>query len=169
MLTLPEALIARTFADAFVRPRNQYLLKVAVLLGRDFCEWLYGKWSAKWQRHPQPPQFYWTFKEMTTRVNNNDDPCLLAARLKPTSDISVPGEGTLTAKELLENPQRAATLLSQACIAVFRGGGAELRATARTLDYISYGLNVVSRSGEISKAIVNAIGDREAGEMAEPA
>jgi len=168
MLKLPETLIAHTFADAFVRPRNCYLLRVAVLLGGDFCHWLHGKWTTKWERHPQPPMFYWNFKETIARLKSSD-PYLLAAKLKPTTEISLPGEETVIAKDLLASPEKAAIFLSKACMAIFRGSDAQERATARALDYLSYGADLVSRSANISKAIVEAIGDREAGEMVESA
>ena len=111
MLKLPEPIVAHTFADAFLRPRNHYLLRVALLLGNDFCQWLYGKWDAKWQRHPQPPSFYWTFKQTMKRLQS-DEPCLLAARLRPMEDVSVASGQTLVAKDLLQDQETAGKLVN---------------------------------------------------------
>lgn len=169
ILKLPEKLIARTLADLYLRPYSpniHYLIRIAVLLGNEFCEWLYDRWHSKWKRHPQPPSFYWTFKDMIAKMKTVD-PLMIAARTAPTSELSIPGETSVTIKELLEKPEQAAGLLSKICMRVFEGKANSLRTTARNLDYLAYGLGVRSRSKTISKAITKTIGDREAGDVTE--
>ena len=65
--------------------------------------------------------------------------------------------------ELLERPDRAAFLLSKACLRVFEGDSG-LRTVARTLDYLAYGLELSNRSLALSEALMDAIGDRLPGD-----
>jgi hypothetical protein len=114
MLKLPERLIADTVAELFLSPTNPQiycLIRIAVLLGEEFCQLLYQKWHSKWKRHPQPPSFYWSFRDMIGKIKEAD-PRVIAARLAPAAELSFPGEAPAPVKELLERPERAAGLLS---------------------------------------------------------
>jgi hypothetical protein len=168
MLKLPERLIAQTFAELYLRPKTphiHYFMRIAVLFGKEFCERLYDRWHFKWKRHSQPPSFYWTFENMIAKLKTVD-PRVIAARTTLTSDISIQGERSVVVKELLEKPEQAASMLSRVCMRVFEGESS-LRSTARNLDYLAYGADIGLRSRGISKAIIKAIGDQEAGDVLE--
>jgi hypothetical protein len=168
MLKLPERLIAQTLTELYLGPKTphiHYFMRIAVLLGNEFCERLYDRWYSKWKRHPQPPSFYWTFENMIAKLKTVD-PRVIAARTTPTSDISIEGERSVVVKELLEKPEQAASLLSRVCMRVFEGES-NLRSAARNLDYLAYGGDIGLRSRGISKAIIKAIGDQEAGDVLE--
>jgi Schlafen, AlbA_2 len=168
MLTLSEELTARTLTDLYLEPKGPHiylLMRTAVLLGPEFSKWLLGKWQQKWKRHPQPPSFYFTFGEMISKLDSTD-PRLLAARMAQTGEIALKGEEPRTARELLNDPQCAATLLSKACIQVFEGAEGEARSAARNLDYFAYGLQLRDRAPAITKAIMSAVGTQKAGDFA---
>lgn len=171
LLALPNDLAAEILVEAYLHPINPQvhaLLRFAILLGVDFSAWLDGRWRAKWDKHPQPPKFYWTFKEMCE--NPSVDPRLIATRMRPTSAIVVPGEPTVTPAELLAAPERAATLLSKACIGAFenRSDASAYRSLARNLDCYAYGPAVMARGQALGGAIQRLIGDRKSGDVLEP-
>jgi len=168
MITLPEESIAESFRELYLRPKTPQiycLMRTAVLLGNDFCQWLLDRWESKWKRDPQPPSFYWTFREMMAKAKSSD-PRLVAARSSATAELDISGEGSVAMAELLKAPERAATLLSKVCMKVFEGE-ASLRTSARSLDYFAYGGEIVARSERIANSVREAIGDLEAGDFRE--
>ncbi|KPJ64660.1 hypothetical protein AMJ44_12345, partial [candidate division WOR-1 bacterium DG_54_3] len=168
VLQLPERLVAKTFAELYLHPKSpniHCLMRMAILLGAEFSEWVYERWHEKWQRHPQPPSFYWTFKKMMSRLGQVDSR-LIATRTTTTAQLNVHSEGTVTVKELVDKPKQAADYLSRACIRIFQGESI-LRATARNLDYFAYGLEIEKKSARITKAIIKEIGDQKAGDLGE--
>jgi len=172
LLALPDDIAAEILVEAYLHPINPQvhaLLRFAILFGVDFSAWLCGRWRAKWGRHPQPPKFYWAFKEMCEKTSI--DPRLVATRMRPTSAFVVPGEPTVTAAELVAAPERAATLLSKACIAAFenRSDAGVYRALARNLDCYAYGPAVMARGRALGGALQRVIGDRKSGDVVEPA
>jgi hypothetical protein len=165
-LSLSPDQIAAVLAELYLHPKSpniHFLLRTAVILGTDFCKWLHEKWHRKWLRHPQPPSFYHTFGEMISNTKGID-PRLLAARVGLKERIEVPGQETASVPELLAKPQRASTLLSSACMAVF-GGDSSSRQTARILDFLAYGADIGGRAIDTAQATIKAIGDREAGDV----
>jgi hypothetical protein len=165
VLSLPEVTVAETFAELYLHPRSPVihsLPRLAVLLGAEFCDWLYGRWHTKWKRYSQPPSFYFSFKEMRSNATTID-PRVVAARVTSNAQFKV-GELLVGVAELMESPQKAASLLSTVCMRVFEGR-AEMRSTARSLDYFAYGLQVHDRASGISRAIVKAVGDQEPGDL----
>ncbi len=167
-VTLPVKITAQTFADLYLHPKSPHihgLLRIAILLGKEFSEWLYGKWHKKWKRHPQPPSFYWGFKDMISKFDKRDRR-LIAARAVTTTQYNITGTTSPHAKELIEKPERAASLLSKVCMQVFEGR-TELRTIARDLDYLAYGGEVERRAAQITKAIIKQIGDLQAGDITE--
>jgi hypothetical protein len=166
-LSLPETAVAETFAELYLHPRSPMihcLLRLALLLGTEFCDWLHGKWHSKWQRYSQPPAFYFSFDEMRSTAATVD-PCIAAARLTANAQVRV-DDLFVGVGELIESPQKAASLLSTACMRVFEGH-AEMRPAARALDYFAYGLQVRNRAPGISRAIIRAVGDQEPGDLGE--
>jgi hypothetical protein len=168
ILKLPAPLAAQAFANLYLNPKNPHihcLMRMAILLGSDFCEWLYDRWNKKWKSDPQPPAFYWTFKEMMSKMKVVE-PRVIAARTTPNAQIALGGEEFVSVEDLLEKPDIAATLLSKACMQVFEGvNGA--KSNARNLDYFAYGLELQKNASQISKAIKEVVGRQKAGDVME--
>lgn len=165
--TLPENIVASTLSDLYLRPRSpavHCLMRMAILLGKDFSEWLHRQWRRKWGRRTQPPPFYWTFDEMHSAMGEVD-PRTLSARVSLTSKFNVRGEAA-SVRQLLDTPQSASSLLSKACMGVFEGNG-DMRSVARTLDYLAYGLQLRDRATKISGAILEIVGDQLPSESVE--
>lgn len=168
ILSLPDSVVARALAPLYLCPKNPHihaLMRTAVLLGPDFSQWLYGQWHAKWKGHSQPPSFYWTFKEMIKKAEEVDYR-IIAARSSATEHFGVGGETSVSVAELIEAPERAASMLSKACMSVFEGTTSG-RTLARKLDYLAYGSQVRARSGEIVKSVLGVVGNRTAGDVVE--
>lgn len=167
-IALPAKQVGISLANLFLYPKNpnvHILMRMAILLGQEFSEWLYNKWHAKWDHYAQPPSFYWTFKEMMSKTGTTDiDPRAAAARTSVTAQISIKGEPTSVVRDLLGKPQQAAALLSKACIHTFEGDSSA-RTIARNLDYIAYGADIQKRALQIGKEIVKAVGNKTAGEF----
>jgi hypothetical protein len=169
IVRLPVEITASTFASLYLNPKSphiHYMLRIAILLGKEFCEWLYGKWNYQWKRHPQPPSFYWAFKNMISKKIDQQSRRLIAARVSPSTQFTIAGTTSLPAKELIEKPEQAAILLSNACMQVFKGKS-ELRSISRNIDYLAYGGEVERRSAQISRAIIKEVGDRQSGDITE--
>ena len=165
-LGLPETAVAETFAELYQHPKSpgiHSLTRVSMLLGGEFCDWLHEKWHRNWMRHAQPPSFYLTFKEMKSKLTTMD-PRLAAARVKNSAQFEV-DDVSVGIAELMEKPQRAASLLSTACMRVFEGRNSGLRWTARNLDYFAYGPQLQNRAPAIADSIMRVIGDRQAGDL----
>jgi hypothetical protein len=165
---LPTKLVVKSLVDLYLRPRSPQiynLTRIASLLGLEFCQWLHKKLDAKWKKNSQAPSFYWSFKKILSKFKGND-PRLLAAKMTLVSQIRLEGETFINAGELLENPQRAAKILSKACMSVFEGENT-IRSYARDLDYLTYGGAIMQRGDQLSKAIITLIGDKPAGDPQE--
>ena len=164
-LALPAELVAEVLTYLFLHPKSphiHHLIRLGVLLGPDFCKWLFGRWHDKWKRYAQPPAFYWAFKKMIEQTSHAN-PRLVAARTSLTSQIDLGTEGSVTVKALLDEPERAAGILSRLCVKVFNGSN-DLRTVTRALDYLAYGDGVMRRSSQISNAVKASVGTRDAGD-----
>jgi hypothetical protein len=167
-LAQPPEVVAGALAELYLRPRSpgiHSLIRMTVLLGDEFYEWLFEKWNRKWKGHAQPPNFYWGFKQLKPKMADTD-PRLLAARANKSTIFVVKGEEAVEASKLLDSPQLASSLLSAACMRVFQGDK-DLRSTARNLDYLAYGLQLRELGPRIGKATMKLIGDGEAGDLGE--
>lgn len=167
LLNLPPRVCGEILANLYRNPKNPHvhtLLRIGILLGKDFSNWLFDKWQRKWHNNPQPPTFFWTFKRMINRMDvNNKIP--IALRLSPTAPLSIRSvEPSITVNDLLKTPTNAANLLSQTCILVFEGKK-DQRSVARQLDYIAYGDEIEKRAVEIAQAVLDLVGSEEAGEL----
>ncbi len=166
VLALPNKYTIQRLTNLFLYPTNRhvhYLIRIGMLLGYDFCQWLQGKWDEKWKGYTQLPSFYWTFKEMVPQMKIID-PRLLAAKVSPTTHISLQEGTTMLAQDLLENREHASIMLSKACMLVFQGKDT-YRSIARNLDYITYGKDIQERASQITKGIIKTVGNRKAGDV----
>ena len=162
---LPDKYIAKILADLYLYPTNRHghnLMRIGLLLGEDFCKWLFTKWQARWKDHPQPPSFYWTLKQMMKEMEDIN-PLLLSGRFSLTRSIEIEGEKPVIVKDILEKPDHAANLVSKACMKVFQGDK-DYTSTARDLDYLAYGQEIQNRASAISKGVIEIVGDRKAGD-----
>ena len=159
-----DAMIAESFKEWFSQARHSHrLVRFSALLGHDFSAWYWEKVQAVWLNNAQPPPFYWTLKAMLSDFQDKD-PRIIAARQSPASQVSVPGQPSVSTKILLEGPDAASSLLSTACMQVFDGcTHADLRSTARTLDYLAYGGEIMKRAPTLSKEIIRIVGDQPPG------
>ena len=146
-----------------VNPNIHQLLRCAILLGKPFSEWLHDRLNRKWEKHTQPHNFFWALKQLMSRLDNTDAR-LVAARIPPSARFSRDDKTTISAAELLNQPELASTLLSQACIKVF-DGASEYRTIARQLDILVYGLSLQNRT-ELAHFLRKNIGDRLPGDVA---
>jgi hypothetical protein len=168
ILNLSAKMVARIFTELYILPKSpniHALMRIAILLGPEFSKWLLSKWDDKWKGYAQPPSFYFTFKEMVSR-QETVDARILAARTSMAGEFEIKGEQSVPMKDLLGDPQRAAALLSKACIQVFEGDPS-VRTAARSLDYIAYGLQLQNQAASIARAMTKVVGDREVGDVLE--
>lgn len=162
LLALPPDMSVSVFADLYLFPKNphvHYLMRLAVLLGPEFAKWLFERWLSKWGNHPQPPHFYWTFKDMIKSCESAN-PVLVASRFAPTARIRGDGDKEVSVKELLGKPSYAATLLTRCCLEVF-DGKTQARAPARNLDFLTYGNDLMAKGPALAKSIMNTVGRRK--------
>jgi hypothetical protein len=168
MLNVSPVAISEVFTALYkdpISPQIHTMLRLAVILGDSFSRWLLERMSQKWGSHPQPPTFYWTFKSMVQDLHATDYR-LRCSRFSTKSRIELPGSDSVDISELLENPSRAAAILSQVCVLNFEGKfQSEGRTLARNLDYLAYAALVRERAEPIATAIASAVGDQQFGEV----
>jgi hypothetical protein len=160
-LELDADLIAKSIVATYLAPKSpqiHWLMRMAVLLGEEYCGWMSNRWDQKWHHYSQAPTFYYTFGEMIKKLGGGDRR-LLAAHLSPTTRLAVPGQTEASCSELMQDPRKAEALLSAACMAIF-DGNSQLKSTARALDYFAHGLEIVQRGKQIAEAAMTAIGDK---------
>lgn len=165
-VTLPARYIIETLVDLYLYPTNRHvhsLMRIGLLLGTDFAQWLHGQWAAKWKRHPQPPSFYFTLKRMIADLKDTD-PRLVAARVSLSSRIQIGNAQPVFVRQLLDTPEQAAAVVSAACMKVFEGVD-DCRQVARNLDYLAYGPALQQKAHEITERVIHTIGDRKPGDV----
>lgn len=162
---MSDELVAETFEAIYCAPKSpqiHWFMRTALLLGNEFCRWLYERWHKKWHRYSQPPSFYFSFQEAVGAMSGSDLR-LQAARLSPAATVVVPGEPEVSVSRLLDDPEKAEKVLSSACIAVFRGN-TKVRSVARELDFLAHGLDLMLRHKTVAEAVKGAIGDKAPGD-----
>jgi hypothetical protein len=165
-ILVPAEQVAHSLTHLYLYPKSPSihgLMRMAILLGREFSEWLCQKWDAKWLHQTQPPSFYWAFRKMIPKTVDAD-PRAIAARISITAQITLEGEPPISVRDLLEKPTQSATLLSKACLSVFEGDNSA-RTVARNLDYLTYGSEIRRLAPQIAKKTVKEIGDQAAGDF----
>jgi hypothetical protein len=169
-VTLPPKHIIETLVDLYLYPTNRHvhsLIRIGLLLGADFAKWLHARWAEKWKRHAQPPSFYFTLKRMIADLEDTD-PRLVAARVSLSSQIEVGDAKPIPVRQILDTPERAATVVSAACMKVFEGVD-DCRQLARNVDYLAYGDALQRRAKEITESVIKTIGERKPGDVMAPA
>jgi hypothetical protein len=93
------------------------------------------------------------------------DPRLVAARMSLSSQIKIMDAKPVPVRQILDVAERAASVVSAACIKVFEGVD-ECRQVARDVDYLAYGEAMQRRANEITRYVIKAIGERKPGDVA---
>lgn len=166
MVSLPPRKIASALGRLYLHSKNPHihaLMRTAIVLGPEFCHWLYSQWHAKWKSYSQPPSFYLSFKNMIQKAEGADYR-FIAGRASATTQFDIGNGATISATEALDSPETAAAALSKACMCVFQGTS-RCRSIARNLDYLVYGPQLRPRAMRIHKAILAYIGNRAAGDL----
>jgi len=146
---VPPRLAAEEIIRAVHSPKYPVVLsafRAVVLLGEEATAWLDRFLDRQYKRLTQPPEFYWTFKNMVGRTVT--DRRLLAMRTTATAALDVPGSGVLSVSQLLAAPEGSAAHLSRACLRVFKGEGTQ-RTLARQLDTAAHGRQVEEVAAQI--------------------
>jgi hypothetical protein len=167
-LELDADLVAKYIVATYLAPKSpqiHWFMRMAVLLGAEFCNWIYQRWDRKWHNYSQPPTFYFSFDKLIKDFKDSDQR-LLATHSSPTTKLTIPGQTEASCSELMQDPRRADALLSAACMAIFEGNS-QLRSTARALDYFAHGLEIVQNGKQIAEAAITAIGDKLPGDFEE--
>lgn len=160
LLQLRPAKCAEIIASLYKDPKApkvHNLLRLAILLGPDFSQWLLAKWQHRWRNHPQPPDYFWTFTKMMNRKDTKER-LLVALRSKHETQFPIPDVDTrISYRELLDAPPKAAKLLSEACMHEFKQDH-RFRTVARQLDYLAYGVEFVNRASSLAPIVIEATG-----------
>lgn len=136
-----------------ISPSVYHLLRIAVLLGKEFSNWLFTQWQKKWQNHAQPPNYYWTFQTMLNRKDIKV-PVLVALRSMPNTKFQLPDtDSPQTYGTLSSSPVVAAKLLSDSCLRVFEEDH-RFKSIARKLDILAYGETITRRTKEIGAQVI---------------
>lgn len=143
----------------FLQPRNpqvQAFMRLAILAGRGATDWLSAKFQAKWGRHPQPPRFVHAFRTMAKEAAENRR--MAAMRMSSRYRFVVRGEEA-TVDALMQSPDAAANILSNACLAVFEGDKA-MRTAARQLDLIAHIQHLERLLPDLFDAVIRRVGSK---------
>jgi hypothetical protein len=165
-LQMPASMCAKVIADAvddLKAPYARTLIRIVTLLGSTFSDWLYEIFHTKWGRHPQPPDYFYSFKSIrTTKVPT--DRRILALGTSSTTAFCLPESGAeCRIEKLLDFPQAAASHLSKLCLKVFEGDKAN-RGVTRALDIVAYGTKLQARAADIEAEFLKHAGGLVRGE-----
>lgn len=167
-LPMNAEVVIRDMVALYLSPKSpqiHWMMRVAILLGKEFSRWLYDRWHQKWHTYSQPPSFYFTFGKMIEELEGSDLR-LLASQSTQSMRILVPGYPETPCADLLKHPDLAEKMLSSACMGVFEGN-LNLRSTARKLDYLAHGAGIIERAGEFAGAAIKLIAGRPPGDYRE--
>lgn len=134
-------------------PQVYSLLRIAILLGSEVSNWILENWDRQWQNVSQPPNYYFRFQKMLSNKGVMDRR-LIALGIGSSAQIVLPGQKQLKVGDLLKSPQKAVSLLSEACLLVFGGHNGTMRGVCRDLDILAYGQEIEARSPKISEALI---------------
>lgn len=160
---LPPEELGKALSELYLFPHpshTHYLMRVSLLLGREFCEWLFSQWKQKWKNSIQKPSFYSTFQQMIRKLDSTD-PIIAASRLGTTWYKSFPDQKQMKLSELLADRVLASKLLHDTCTRLYeKGSESSSRSMARDLDYIVHGSEIASMAGPVIGALKERVKDR---------
>jgi hypothetical protein len=133
-------------------PHVRILCRLALLLGDGVLNWFADQVENAWRNHSQPPDHLFFLRRL--RAAQAEDRRLIALQLGEGASIDIPGEDrTASVKELLGQPQVAATFLSRACMEIFKGAS-DWRAAARQFDVIAYGSKLCAFGAKVEEMLL---------------
>jgi len=155
LLKLPRSQTARIIRKVCSNPKSPTIynvLRLAVLLGSEVSMWVEDRLDEKWAEDRQPPPYYWAFKKMIS--STLEDRRLVALRTEGDRYIGFPDEGRrLLFRDLLENQEKALSMLRKYCVRVFEGRN-EAKSICRYLDVLVYGKEFEAQGQEIASALI---------------
>lgn len=155
LLGLPPTEAAAVLVEAATElkdPQVYSLIRLATLLGPRGSSWLWKFFEKAYSRMSQPPDHYFTFKDM--RKLKVADARLAALRLTGKATIDITGQPPLSVEKLLGAPTEASAALSKTCMIVFENRKrADARQAARLLDVLAYGNEFSAMAQEILDAL----------------
>jgi len=160
---LPPEVLGETLAELYLFPHNvhtHYLMRIALLLGDEFCDWLFQQWKRKWRNSIQKPSFYRTFEQMLIR-SKTSDPIIIASKFTNTWYKSFPEEKPRKLSELVADKGAAIRLLNDTCVALGNGKNLSIyRTLARNLDYLVHGSELMERRDMVIHSLKAAVGTK---------
>jgi hypothetical protein len=153
--------VAEHLSNIYLKPKGNevsILLRIAALLGPDFCELLRTRFEQRWRRYSQPPGWYHRCMALASD-SKTGNPFALATGSGLQSTINGPEMKTVTVSHLLANQAECDELLTRTCLAIF-SGDANWRSQSRILDVLCQGHPLISRRDDITQAFSSLIGDR---------
>jgi hypothetical protein len=151
--------VAQVLLRLYLQPKNPQihsLMRLSILMGHEFSAWLWDTTHS--HRH--------SFGRSKKCFANWKNPTLAWLQLEPAlwpKLKSLVAGAAAKVGDLLERPDKAAVMLSKACMCVFQGIYTA-RSVARLLDCLSYGLEISKRASALSNALIKTIGDHLPGE-----
>ena len=135
---------------------NRIVCRLAILLGPQVAAWLKTFLERHWKGNVQPPEHFFYFKKLVSKVDSID--CRLAAlQLSPNTELAFADSQNVRVRELLESPQQASACLSKACMSVFNGDMTQ-RGICRQFDVLAYGTEFVQLEAQVLAALRKEIG-----------
>ena len=141
LLRLKPAQIAALLRELMASERSPNIraaLRFSLLLGEDGRNWAYSRLAQRWKGFTQRPDYFHWFEKLHRQASSDDVKLLALGRGREARLTVAAEDATHTIGDLLDSPQRAAALLSDACRDISAGGSTETR-TARDLDITAYG------------------------------
>ncbi len=129
------------------------IVRMAILFGPSFCNWLFQLLDSKWINHPQPPSYFWNIKSLVEK-DWKKNYRLLAIKKTPLSTILLPGDkNPHSIESFIKDQELASSNLSIVCNAVFNDAR-KYKSTSRELDILTYGEALAEKSLEIENEIM---------------
>jgi hypothetical protein len=132
-------------------PCIYHVLRIAILLGSEVCEWIKALWTKRWGKHSQAPAYFHTFLGMCKAAQKEDS--LFVALKIPRILSDYIGQDDVEFDEALQSSEVCEQLLSKACMDVF-GGESQLRGICRDLDVLAHGREIIAKSTQIGRPLI---------------
>jgi hypothetical protein len=128
------------------------IIRLMILLGNKSCQWLFNKLHLEWSNHPQPPNYYWTLKELINKEWQKDNRLIAINRTAASTLVLPDSDSPLSIDFLMKNVETSSKILSKACFIMFEEDGI-YGETCRFLDILIYGEEIQKKSSEIIKEL----------------
>lgn len=141
ILKLDKKIFAKLLLDNIDTIKSPYVttfLRIIILLGEEITDWAFEILNNKWKNISQPPNYYFTFKNMEVFAKESEKRISILKQ-SSTSSINIAGQpNPHKLIDLINNFELSKSLLTKVCDIAFKGSK-EAEYTARVLDIITYG------------------------------